>query len=107
MCMEDIRIGRATFGDYRGVTVSTTIAQLLGNAPKRTRITFFGPRNGLVSIAPNPAIVFGEGIVMSAGDRPVMIGIEDYGTLLTQAWFAITDVGSTTVDLWSGLLSKE
>ena len=107
MCMEDIRLGRGTYGQFRSVAVSTTATQLWGNSQDRTRVILTGPRSGIISIAPNPSLIFGEGITMAAGDRPIEIAIERYGKILTQAWFAIISAGTATNDFFELFLTKQ
>lgn len=107
MCMEDIRIGRATDGEYRTRAIAATATQILMRNKWRTRAVIFGPRSGSVSIAPNSSLIVGEGIVMTAGDEPKILRVEEYGNLLCLDWWAISTVGTTSVDLWDGALTRE
>lgn len=105
--MEDVRMGRETWGQYQSVAISTVAAQLWGHADKRVRVVLFGPRSGVATIAPTPSPTLGQGITMSAGDRPIVLTIEDYGSILTNQWFAITDIGTSILDFTEGLLDRK
>lgn len=107
MCMEDVRMGRETWGQYQSVAIGTTAVQLWGHADKRVRVVLFGPRSGIATVAPTPNPTIGQGILISASDQPIILTIEDYGSILTNAWFAITDIGTSIFDFTEGLLDRK
>lgn len=44
---------------------------------------------------------------MSPSSHPVVIQIEDYGSLLRLPWFAVADTGTSTLDLFEGILTRQ
>jgi hypothetical protein len=94
MCLEDVRIARATTSNRLNTSVTTSIKAIVSHAPNRYAIIFMPPSSGTISINCDSGVAVGEGISIPAGGAPVILKLGDVGDLVRRGFWAIMSAGT-------------
>lgn len=89
MCLEDVRIGKATTADQNQETVGTTSTNAIPQNVDRFALVLCPPNTGTITFSVQDPAVANEGIVIAAGGAPVVLSLPKHGALVTKGWFAI------------------
>jgi hypothetical protein len=93
MCMEDVKIGRATnSGDGFASIPAATAGLIVGPSLHRYCLIISPPIAGHVTIGFSPnQLVDGSGVVLASGADPLILTIQEHGDIIRRAFYAIGD----------------
>lgn len=91
MCLEDVKIGNASQGKQLPVTVGVTSVQVLDQDNHRRAIILGAPDAGMLTYFQGKAAVAGLGYNMAAGQQPLILDGDLFGSMVREPWFAIAD----------------
>ncbi len=97
MCLQDVLIGRATKAAFATVSITTSAKQIVSQSPNRYALLICAPTSGILTIAPDPAVVNGVGISIASALGYVYMDIKTHGDLVKHAWFGIMSAGTVTI----------
>lgn len=86
MCMEDIRLGRRSPVGVRTLTLDGGDQPLLSPAPSRVSLVICAPSSGTVTLTVEVAATEYQGIVLAAGQPPLILDVHRHGELVTRGW---------------------
>lgn len=97
MCMEDVKIGRNSSGQFRTIVVTTAAPIVIAPANNsRIALTFAGDGVETFYLSPNgEGGVFEAGILVTKEMGTFTLTLENVGSLLFQSWSARAKVGDT------------
>jgi hypothetical protein len=99
--MEDIKIGKKLSSETRTIECpANNTRQLCGPNVHRVRLIIGGNFQGPIKFGPTSSNVgLLSGMTIGMNDRPVILRIEDIGTVIQSAWsmFSPGVVGNTTI----------
>lgn len=104
MCIEDVRLGRASLFSETDVAVGVVSVQAIAAAPTRFSLLLGPPLVGTVTYSTGNPAVSGVGLNLSAGQPPIRLNVKDDGMCVAMAWFAICSGAGQTVFVGSALL---
>ena len=109
MCLEDVKIGRASPGSSGSASISSGAASLLlqGNA-RRFSLVLSPPLGHAVTIGfgrvPSGT---GDGLLLNSNSSPIMLTLQDVGQVITLPLYAILDAaGPLLVGFVEGVLDE-
>lgn len=107
MCMEDVKIGRNSSGQFRMVTVETLAPTVIAPANNsRIALTFSGDAVETFFLSPNgEGGVFDVGICVTKEMGTYTLTLENVGSLLFQSWSARAKVGATNAGVFDVTLN--
>ena len=107
MCMEDVRLGRAT-KVTPSIKALTAASQLIIDAAElRRTLTLFPPPSGTTTFFFRGPVVDDFGIILNAGEPPLHFSVDTHGDIVTRAWFAIHSAGAVSMAILEGLLEAK
>lgn len=106
MCMEDVRIGRATQAAESQQAVGVASAQIVAASPNCFSLIFSPPVVGNITLSTVTPVVLNAGYNLSAGGPPLILTLEQHGAMVTKAWFAIGSA-ATTIQVIQTLLGLQ
>lgn len=106
MCMEDVRMGREVRSGQIRVPISAASVGVVANSPSRYCLVLCPPSTGTMTLSILPEAVANEGIVLAAGNAPVIFTVDDHGDLATRAWSAIHHTGAAVFTAIEGHLGR-
>lgn len=107
MCMEDVKLGRDTPVVEQVDTVPNTSSVFVDDDRDRTLLVFFPPPSGTLTLSIKTPAVANEGIILTAGNLPVVLDIKTHGQMVIKRWYAIHSVGGVKVARYLGRLNKQ
>lgn len=106
MCMEDVRLGRATGPRISTVNVATTKTPLVPYAPDRVTLIISAPTTGPMLLSGNQGEAATAGLRLPAGGDPLVLDIQHHGALVTMAWYAAIPGGAEDIGLGESFLDR-
>ena len=89
MCWQDVRIWRSERSVWSTVAIGAGATQILPANPQRVAIVLGVSNGGAVCCLNDPAVVFGRGVFKGIDTAPIVLHIKQYGSAITDAWYAI------------------
>lgn len=106
MCMEDIRVMRRSVATVGKVTVAGTAVVLVSANPKRVALVVSAPDVDGITISPDRAVQFTEGITLHPRGDPLVLDLQHHGALVTNGWWIICSGGPEVIGYAETLLSE-
>lgn len=108
MCWEDKLIGRASGGFERIATLSTGSTELVVPASdRRIVLVFVQVDAAIVTVSTTDPVVSGRGLQITDVSGPVVMTIEEYGSLVTKAWYGIPSITTRFLTIYEVTLPLE
>ena len=107
MCIEDIRLGRKSFGAGKLVAIGSATTIVVQQTQKRVTLILNSLATEAVTYSPNTPVVIGQGIKIPAGTAPVKLNIKDDGSIVSSRWFGVAETGSESALIIEGILADE
>lgn len=109
MCMEDIKIGRASGSEFKTFGVIPGTATLIASPnPNRVALTVAGDTTDTFFVGPNPIVnSTGGGFCLTPQNPTITFRIEDMGSLMRQAWFCASQGGAGGIFLVDTILERQ
>lgn len=99
MCLQDVQIGYATRHIQRNFTVGTTAQRILTHNPKRWAILWGNASAGTIFVSPDPAIVFGRGMALTAAMQAPFWNVTLHGDVVTEEIWAVGSAAGILLSL--------
>lgn len=106
MCMEDVKIARATIWNILNVTANQPPVKICNYSPFRYALIFSAHASAAVTYSTDPAGATGSGFQMSIGQIPIILTLTEVGILVCQPWYAISAT-SKPLTCWEVLFPQE
>lgn len=107
MCMEDVRIGRESQGQYGDAVIATTVTPYVPADPHRIALIMWGPPSGTSELSTNPKFSSGQGFHLGSGEGGVVLDVQRHGDIVRRAWYATHSVGGVNMHWEGASLHKE
>lgn len=102
MCCEDVRIGQGVFGGKADIALTTSSQEVLSANDKRRTLILPAPISGTTTWSLGEAAVAGQGIVLGAGQTPIVLTLQHHGRLTCQSVHVIHSAGSVNSSVLFG-----
>src|SRR6266478_916650 len=97
MCMEDYKLGRATYSTFGSIAVTTSATVLCRADIHRTSLIISCPVANRVTISDKPGVTDQDGIVLYLGQSPLVLDLIHHGSFVTKMLFAISNSSTNTI----------
>jgi len=82
------------------VAAAVTSGILVAASPKRVGLILTSPLSGTVTYSISPIAVSGLGIVLLAGQHPVILTLAQHGQIVQRQWTLIHSAGGLSVEIY-------
>lgn len=107
MCIEDVRMGRASTSEAAVVSIGAGgVAQVAPADPYRFALVLSPPSSGSLTYSINRSPGDGEGITFHQGSSPLILTIQDAGDMVRRPWFAYA-TAAVSVAVHTSQMRKE
>jgi len=107
MCMEDIRIARATRTKTYDLTINVGAVQVLAYNPKRFSLVFTNASASTIYIGTDSGIQAGRGFAVTGTTNPVFIRLTLEGDLVRQAIWMNSTSANNRITVYETELADE
>jgi hypothetical protein len=111
MCMEDIKLGRQLDTNVSNALVSVAGSQVAGTSVNRTRLIFSASdlgATGQIRVWPKRmGTTYTGGICLITGHPTEVVRIEEYGSMICEAWLGATSGGGESLMVTDVSLQKQ
>ena len=98
MCIEDVRIGRATRGAViTSVLSNVAVVEILPEDSSRFAIVIGAPTAGTAFVSDKNDVTVLSGIPIAVGQSPLVLTLKEHGELVTQKLFALASAGTPSI----------
>lgn len=97
MCKEGIQLGRTTVSGVSSTSISTTGIEAVPADPYRTCLIITPPTANRITLSDKADVTDGNGIVLAAGNPPLILDIEHHGNLVTKRLYGVSNTGSNVL----------
>lgn len=91
MCFEDVKLGRKAAFRETVVAVAGTATQLVSADARRIALIIGTSTLDNLTVSTLRSVAVGAGIGLTVGTPGLLMTIQDYGQLVTAAWFGVSD----------------
>jgi len=108
MCMEDVRLGRASYREQKTIVVTDASAVLLSPSDSRVGVVIDNGGTENVTLSLNNPAVIEEGIVLEPSDPPMTLAVQYHGQIVTGGLYAVCAATKTSkIQIWATYLDAK
>jgi hypothetical protein len=107
MCIEDYRLGRATYSHLKSVNVDISGQELLPASYKRVSVVFASANASGYYLSNGSCGNDSCSFYIPANSPPFKLNIQEYGDIVRKAWFAVSAGSSINVGVIETYLDLE
>lgn len=107
MCMEDIRIGRASYGTEMQIPVGVANTPLVGPSPNRIGLTIFPVATNTIFVSSFDTAGGTVGMRINDQTGPLIMDFQQFGSFLRKGFLAAIPGGAATVTIVEVILDAK
>lgn len=104
MCWEDVTIGTMIGSGEKQITTDGLQQSVVGSNPNRATLMLFPPSSGTLNVSTVPGVTTTTGIRLSASVPPLILTLEEHGTIVQREWFGIGSAAGLSFSVIEGIL---
>lgn len=107
MCIEDYRLGRASYSNLKGVDLTNTSSEVLPASMRRTAVVFSSANASGYYLSNSPCINDQCAFYIPANSPPFKLTLVEDGDIVRKGWFAESASVNISIGVIETQLDKE